>query len=124
MAIVNFQQTIWSKLIQTQLETLTSLKDHSDYSFDGDIRMAEKVKILGVVRNQLLELILPGAPLSREAGADSSQFLEIDQFRYFDFEVDDVEAVQSVPGLIENLSLEASRGLVGRSRRIYRYYSS
>ena len=47
MAIVNFQQTIWSKLIQTQLETLTSLKDHSDYSFDGDIRMAEKVKILG-----------------------------------------------------------------------------
>lgn len=111
MAIANFQQTIWSKLIQTQLETLTSLKDHSDYSFDGDIKMAEKVKILGVVRPSISTYI-PGTPLSREAGGDSSQFLNIDQFRYFDFEVDDVEAVQSVPGLIENLSLEASRGLV------------
>lgn len=110
MAITNFQQTIWSKKIQCQLETITSLKDHCDFQFEGDIKMAKEVKILGVSR-PTIRTYVPGTALTREAGTDSSQLLKIDQFRYFDFEVEDIDKTQSVPGLIEALSKEATAGL-------------
>lgn len=110
MAITNFQQTIWSRKIQHQLETITSLKDHCDFEFEGDIKMAKEVKILGVNR-PTIRTYVPGTALTREAGTDSSQLLKIDQFRYFDFEVEDIDKAQSVPGLIEALSKEATAGL-------------
>ena len=110
MAITNFQQTIWSKKIQCQLETITSLKDHCDFEFEGDIKGAKEVKILGVNR-PTIRTYVPGQALVREAGTDSSQLLKIDQFKYFDFEVEDIDKVQSVPGLIEKLSKEATLGL-------------
>ncbi|MGN1033015.1 MAG: hypothetical protein ACI4PU_06095 [Intestinibacter sp.] len=110
MAITNFQQTIWSKKIQHQLQTITSLKDHCDFQFEGDIKQAKEVKILGVNR-PTIRTYIPGTPLTREAGTDSSQLLKIDQFRYFDFEVEDIDKAQSVPGLIEALSKEATLGL-------------
>lgn len=110
MAITNFQQTIWSKKIQTQLDTITSLKDHCDFEFEGDVKMAKEVKILGVTR-PTIRTYVPGTSLTREAGTDSSQVLQINQYRYFDFEVEDIDKVQSVPGLIEALSKEATLGL-------------
>ena len=110
MAITNFQQTIWSKKIQCQLETITSLKDHCDFEFEGEVKMAKEVKILGVTR-PTIRTYVPGTKLTREAGTDSSQLLKIDQYRYFDFEVEDIDKAQSVPGLIEALSKEATAGL-------------
>ena len=110
MAITNFQQTIWSRKIQTQLDTITSLKDHCDFQFEGDIKYAKEVKILNVVR-PTIRTYVPGTSLTREAGTDGSQLLQINQYRYFDFEVEDIDKAQSVPGLIENLTAEATKGL-------------
>lgn len=108
--IANFKQTVWSAKIQHQLETITSLKDHCDFQFEGEVKQAERIKILGVNR-PTIRTYIPGTPLVREGGTDNSQFLDIDQFKYFDFEVDDVEKAQAKPGLIENLSKEATLGL-------------
>lgn len=110
MAITNFQQTIWSKKIQMQLETITSLKNHCDFQFEGDIKYAKEVKILGVNR-PTIRTYVPGTALTREAGTDTSQLLRINQYRYFDFEVEDIDKAQSVPGLIESLTKEATLGL-------------
>ena len=110
MAIVNFQQTYWSKKIQKQLETITSLKNHCDFEFEGDIKQASRVKILGVVR-PTIRTYIPGTPITREQGKDTSMFLDINQYRYFNFDVEDIDKAQSVPGLIENLSKEATAGL-------------
>ena len=110
MAITNFQQTIWSKKIQMQLETITSLKDHCDFQYEGDIKYAKEVKILGINRPTIRTYVM-GTPLTREAGTDKSQLMKIDQFRYFDFEVEDIDKAQSVPGLIEALTKEATLGL-------------
>lgn len=110
MAISNFQQTIWSRKIQTQLDTITSLKDHCDFQFEGDIKYAKEVKILNVVR-PTIRTYTPGTSLTREAGTDGAQTLQINQYRYFDFEVEDIDKAQSVPGLIENLTKEATLGL-------------
>lgn len=110
MAITNFQQTIWSKKIQLQLDTITSLKNHCDFEFERDSKNAKEVKILGVNR-PTIKTYVPGTPLEREAGTDSSQLLKLDQYKYFDFEVEDIDKAQSVPGLIEALTKEASLGL-------------
>lgn len=110
MAITNFQQTIWSKKIQTQLDTITSLKDHCDFQFEGEIKFAKEVKILGVTR-PTIRTYVPGTPITRDPGTDSSQTLAINQYKYFNFEVEDVDKAQSVPGLIETLSKEATAGL-------------
>lgn len=110
MAIKNFQQTVWSKKIQRNLDTITSLKDHCDFQYEGEIRYAKEVKILGIVR-PTIRTYVPGTKLTREAGTDKSQILKIDQYRYFDFEVEDVDVAQSTPGLIETLTKEATAGL-------------
>lgn len=110
MAITNFQRTVWSKKIQTQLDTITSLKDHCDFEFEGEIAYAKEVKILGVTR-PTIRTYTPGSSLTREAGTDSSQTLAINQYKYFDFEVEDIDKAQSTPGLIEALTKEATLGL-------------
>lgn len=110
MAVTNFQKTVWSTKIQTVLETNTGLRQHSDYAFEGEIQIGKELKILGVTR-PTIRTYVPGTPLTREGGTDSSQLLEINQYRYFDFEVEDIDKAQSVKGLIETLSKEAGLGL-------------
>lgn len=110
MAVANFKKQVWSSKIQHQLETITSLKDHCDFQFEGEVKQAERIKILGVVR-PTIRTYVPGTALVREGANDNAQYMDIDQFRYFDFEVDDVEKAQSQKGLIEALSKEATLGL-------------
>lgn len=110
MAVANFKKQVWSSKIQHQLETITSLKDHCDFEFEGEVKQAERIKILGVVR-PTIRTYIPGTALVREGANDNAQYMDIDQFRYFDFEVDDVEKAQSQKGLIEALSKEATLGL-------------
>lgn len=110
MSINNFQQTVWSKKIQKSLDANTSLKNHCDFKYEKDSKNAKEVKILGVVR-PTIRTYVPGTKLTREAGTDSSQILKLDQYRYFDFEIEDIDKAQSVPGLIEALTQEATAGL-------------
>ena len=110
MAVANSKKQVWSSKIQHQLETITSLKDHCDFQFEGEVKQAERIKILGVVR-PTIRTYVPGTALVREGANDNAQYMDIDQFRYFDFEVDDVEKAQSQKGLIEALSKEATLGL-------------
>ena len=96
MAVANtvtqFQQTIWSKSILRSLEKITSLRNHCNFQYEKDTKNAKEVKILSVNR-PTIRTYVPGTPLTREAGTDSSQLLKIDQFRYFDFEVEDIDKV-------------------------------
>lgn len=110
MAITNFQRTVWSKKIQLQLETITSLKDHCDFQFDPETVGSKELKILGVVR-PTIKTYVKGTPIELEPGTDKSQLLKLDQSRYFNFEVEDIDKAQSVKGLIEALSKEATLGM-------------
>ncbi len=108
--IAQFQQTIWSKSILRSLEKITSLRNHCDFQYEKDSKNAKEVKILSVNR-PTIRTYVPGTPLVRESAADSSQILKIDQYRYFNFEVEDIVKAQSVPGLMEALTDEAAKGL-------------
>lgn len=110
MAITNFQQTIWSRKFNQALETITSLRNHCDFKYERDSKNAKEVKILNVVR-PTIRTYVPGTAITREGATDGSMLLKIDQFKYFNFEVDDVDKAQSVPGLMDELTREASRGL-------------
>ena len=110
MAITKFQQTIWSRKFNQALETITSLRNHCDFKYEKDSKNAKEVKILNVVR-PTIRTYVPGNSITREGATDGSMLLQIDQFKYFNFEVDDVDKAQSVPGLMDELTREASRGL-------------
>lgn len=108
--VTHFQQTIWSKSILRSLDKITSLRNHCNFQYEKDSKNAKEVKILSVNR-PTIRTYVPGTPLQRESAADSSQILQLNQYRYFNFEVEDIVKAQSVPGLMEALTDEAGKGL-------------
>lgn len=108
--ITNFQQTIWSASILRSLDKITSLRNHCNFQYEKDSKNAKEVKILSVNR-PTIRTYVPGTALTRESASDSSQILALNQYRYFNFEVEDIVKAQSVPGLMEALTDEAGKGL-------------
>ena len=108
--VTDFQQTIWSASILRSLDTITSLRKHCNFQYEKDSKNAKEVKILGVNRPTIRQYV-PGIPLVRESATDTSQTLKLDQYHYFNFEIEDIVKAQSVPGLMEALTDEAGKGL-------------
>ena len=110
MAVTNFIQSIWSKKIQDDLELKCKLVENCLRDYEGDVKHAQSVKILGVGEPTI------GAydgtqDISIEEMSDKGQILTIDQANYFAFYVDDVNQAQSVPGLAEKYQKKAVHGL-------------
>ena len=109
MAVTNFIQQIWSKNIQDDLELKCKLVDNCLREYEGDVKYAQSVKILGVGEPTIGDYT--GADISIEEMSDKGQILTIDQAKYFAFYVDDVNKAQSVPGLAEKYQQKAVHGL-------------
>ena len=109
MAVTNFIQQIWSKNIQDDLELKCKLVDNCLREYEGDVKYAQSVKILGVGEPTIGDYT--GADISIEEMSDKGQILTIDQAKYFAFYVDDVNQAQSVPGLREKYQEKAVHGL-------------
>lgn len=109
MAVTNFIQTIWSHSIQKDLELECKLVDGCIRTYEGDVKHARTVKILGVGEPTIT--VYDGTPLDYEKMTDKGQELTIDQQRAFHFLVDDVDQAQSVPGLREEYQRKAVHGL-------------
>lgn len=110
MSIQHFQRTVWSASILKSLNTITSMRNHCTFQYQKDTENAKEVKILSVNRPTIKKYV-PGTKIEREGATDSSLTLKLDQFYYFNFEIEDIDKAQSVPGLMEALTDEASRGL-------------
>lgn len=109
MAVSNFIQSIWSKKILDALELECKLVDNCHRAYEGDVKYAQSVKILGVGEPTIGNYT--GADITIEAMSDEGQVLTIDQAKYFAFYVDDVDKAQSVPGLPEEYQRKAVHGL-------------
>lgn len=110
MAVTNFIQTIWSKKIQDDLELKCKLVDNCLRDYEGDVKHAQSVKILGV-GEPTIATYDSGVDINIEEMSDRGQILTIDQANYFAFYVDDVNQAQSVPGLKEKYQEKAVHGL-------------
>ena len=110
MAVTNFIQSIWSKKIQDDLELKCKLVDNCLRDYEGDVKHAASVKILGV-GEPTIGAYDSTKDISIEEMSDRGQLLTIDQANYFAFYVDDVNQAQSVPGLKEKYQEKAVHGL-------------
>ncbi|MBE5813170.1 MAG: hypothetical protein E7314_05915 [Clostridiales bacterium] len=111
MSYANFKETIWSKYIQHEKEKLLAFKADCDYKFEGEAKQGKQVKILGVGR-PTIKTYVPGTEIEgAETPDDSSIFLNIDQYDYFNYGVDNIDKAQSKEGLMEALAEETTRGL-------------
>ena len=108
--VQNFIQTIWSKKIQDKLELKCKLVDNCLRDYEGDIKHASTVKILGVGEPTIGKYDST-KDITIEDISDAGQLLTIDQANYFAFYVDDIDKAQSVPGLPEKFQEKAVHGL-------------
>lgn len=110
MAYENFKPTVWSKYIMRELERKCKLVDDCWKQFEGEAKRGKEVKILGVGTPSIKDYT--GASIGTpEAVADSSTILKIDQAKYFNFAVDDVDRAQAQEGLMEALMDEATQAM-------------
>lgn len=110
MAVTNFIQAIWSKRIQDDLEMECKLVDNCLRDYEGDVKHAGSVKILGV-GEPTIGAYNGTQDITIEDMEDKGQMLTIDQANYFAFYVDDIDKAQSVPGLAEKYQAKAVHGL-------------
>ena len=111
MSYANFKETIWSKYIQHEKEALLTFKADCDYKFEGEAKQGKQVKILGVGRPTIKKYV-PGQAIDDiETPEDNAIFLNIDQYDYFNYGVDNIDKAQSKEGLMEALAEETTRGL-------------
>ena len=106
----NFKPTFWSKYCQTELKKDLVLANWCDYKYDGEVKKGARLKIVGAVRPKIQDYI-PGKDLDIENLGDNAQFLDVDQFKAFAFEVDDVDRAQSQDGYLETEFDEAKTAL-------------
>lgn len=97
MSVQFFQQEIWAKEIQDDLEEKCKLVKDCTREYEGECKYANKVRILGVGDPTIGNYV--GQDIDIEEMSDEAQWLEIDVQKYFAFEVKDVDEAQSKPGL-------------------------
>lgn len=100
MSYENFKPTVWSKHIQHELEKLCVMQDCCNTKWQGEVGLGKRVKIIGAARPEV-KTYTPGTDIeAAETPADTSIFLDIDQYKYTHFIVDDIDEAQAVDGLM------------------------
>jgi hypothetical protein len=110
MSFVNFKPTIWSKYIQKELSLSCILVAGCWRQFEGEAKNASRVKILGVGRPTIKDYKKEDID-SPEDVETSGVYLDIDQAKYFNFGIDDVDKAQMKPDLMKDLMGEAKDAL-------------
>lgn len=111
MSYDTFKPTIWSAHIQHELPQFTVFKQDCDFQFEGEAGEGKKVKVLGVARPTISKYV-PGTDLAApETVAETSVYLDIDQYDSFNYIVDDIDKAQATKGLMSALSVETTRAL-------------
>lgn len=101
MAIENFKPTIWAKKIELDLPKLTILQENCNTNYQGEVGLGKRVKIIGAGK-PTVGTYTPGSDINAaETPADTSIYLDVDQYKYTHFKVDDVDKAQAEAGVME-----------------------
>lgn len=124
MAISNFNPTLWATGYLTNLNKIHVHVDVMNRDYEGEIKAAgDTVKISSIgrvtindyTRNAGLggtDLLPTFTAIARpEVTQGSSQFLTVDQQKYFNVAIDDVDKKQAKPKLMDALMKEAAYGM-------------
>src|SRR3990172_1872488 len=112
MTINNFNPTIWAGVLLKNLNDAHVYVSLLNRDFEGDIKEAGvSVKINSVGRVTIGTYTKNTDISAAETLDDSQQMLVIDQQRYFNFQIDDVDKAQQKPKIMREAMQEAAWGL-------------
>lgn len=115
MSIKNFVPEFWAEKIERELERKHVFCDDCNKEYEGKVsKIGDTVHILGVGSPTIKTLERANASgLIDEAEEieDTSVSLQINQIRYFNYKVGDIDKAQSVGGVMEALSAETTEKL-------------
>ncbi len=96
MAVTNFVPDIWSARILVNLSKTSVAAGICNRDYEGDASVGDSVKITSISDPTIASYT--GAEITSEAITDATRALLLDQKKYFDIKLDDVERAQAVNG--------------------------
>jgi len=115
MAYQNFIPTVWNEAIDRELERLCVFAEDCNRKYEGKVKeKGESVKILGVGKPTIKSIAYKDKNKNiddAEEIEDTSIIMQINQIRYFNYKVGDIDKAQAVGGVMEVLQAETSEGL-------------
>jgi hypothetical protein len=115
MAYSNFIPSVWSESINRELERACVFAEDCNRQYEGEVsKKGDSVHILGVGKPTIKSLSRENAGAEIDAAeevSDTSVILGINQIRYFNYKVGDIDKAQAIGGLMDVLSEETSEGL-------------
>ena len=121
MAYTNFIPAVWSETINRELERQCVFAADCNRIYEGEIsRKGDSVHILGVGKPTIKSIERANASGEIDAAEeieDTSTILTVNQIRYFNYKVGDIDKAQAVGGLMDALSKETSEGLANEMDR-------
>lgn len=126
MAINHFIPTIWSEHLLQNMRRKYIGASHCTREFEGEIKeKGNKVKICGVNPIEVRDYTRNSNMQSPQAISDYSLELTIDQAKYFNFQVDDVDKTQALPHLMDLALQNAADSLTNAADKyIYSLYEN
>lgn len=115
MAYSNFIPTLWAEGVQRALERLHVFVADCNRQYEGTVdKCGQTVVIPGIGKPTIYTMLRDNASgdiNGPEEVEDSSCNLVIDQIRYFDYMVGDIDKAQAKNGIMEALDAETSEAL-------------
>lgn len=124
MAIKNFISSVWSENLYQALDKQYIAVANCNRDYDGEIReKGNTVKICGLEPISISDYFKNTNMSQPSALSDNVRELVIDQAKYFNFQIDDIDRAQSTPKLMELAMKNAANALADTADAyVYRLY--
>ena len=121
MAIENFIPTIWSENLYTELDKQYIAVKNCNREYEGEIKgCGSSVKICGVGEINVFDYTKNSDLSDPQLLSEIGETLLIDQAKCFNFQIDDVDRAQSVPGLM-NAAMKVAANALSNAADAYIY---
>ncbi len=118
MAIENFISTVWSESMLRALDQAYVAVANCNREYEGDIlEKGSRVKICGLNPVTIGDYVKNTDLDAPEALSDTCKELVIDQAKYFNFQIDDIDQAQASPRLMELAVKNAADSLAAVAER-------
>ena len=118
MAITNFIPTVWSENLTRSLDKEYVGVAHCNREYEGEIKACgSTVKICGVGAVDIREYYKNDDMEMPQSLSDTVCELKVDQAKYFNFQIDDVDRTQATPKLMDAAMKVAAEGLADDADR-------
>ena len=116
MSLTSFIPEIWAGELLARLKEALVLKNVTNADYQGDIvNYGDVVKINQIGTVNIGTYTKDSTTLTRQNLNSAQKELKIDQSKYFDFEIDDIDQAQTKPKVMQEAMQEAAWGLANNA---------